>query len=268
MDDQRPSDEELKRRVHALNTRRDPEELMRRIAELEAQLNAAQAHTTRPEAHEPEEAKGAAPQAEQGSTDSPVANTPQLAKSASPAQGEGKTGLVGDKTAPDAGIISSVANQQQTRPNIVESGGTSIAHMHDDDLRLQSATELCQRVSEGESMNAICKDVDMPSRGTFLRWCRDDPRISALYADALRMRAAHYADELIELSDRAEGCTEAAEVQALKLMVNTRQWVASRLLPKMYGDHQIVEHTGEVKLDEAQVDARLNHLLKRIQRSG
>lgn len=156
--------------------------------------------------------------------------------------------------------------------NTVETHGTGIAHAHeftrttDADLRLEIATELCRQIAEGKSMNAICaEDATMPSRGTFLRWCRDDIRIGQLYDHSLRMRGALYADEIIDLSDRAEKATEAHEVQALKLMVNSRQWVASRLLPKMYGDHQIVEHTGEVKMDKGEIDGRLAYLLQRIQ---
>jgi hypothetical protein len=47
---------------------------------------------------------------------------------------------------------------------------------------------------------------------------------------------AGYADELVKLADLAQHCTRPEQVQAIRLMVNTRQWVISKLLPKKYGD--------------------------------
>lgn len=131
-------------------------------------------------------------------------------------------------------------------------------------LREEAVNEYCRRIAGGESMKTISTDPDMPAMATFLGWCRENPLYSAAYTDALRMRAAVYADECVSLADEADKCTEAYEVQALKLRVETRRWVASRLLPKMYGDHQVVEHTGEVKMNEKQVDDRLAHLIAKL----
>jgi hypothetical protein len=156
---------------------------------------------------------------------------------------------------------TSVAKAQHDEPSTVVSGSSSNVHNLKQTVRLETATEICRRVAEGESMRAIIKDKGMPSNSTFLRWAADDPEISRMYTQALQMRAALYADELVDLADRAGTMTEAHQIQALKLMVNTRQWIASRLLPRVYGERTMLEHTGEVKLDEKQINARLALLL-------
>lgn len=133
-------------------------------------------------------------------------------------------------------------------------------------LRAETVREVCRRVAMGQSMKTIAKDADMPEVGTFLDWCSGDHEIAQAYTNALRMRSAGLAEDIV---DHCETLLEdpditAARVQALKVVINTKQWTMSKLLPKMYGDHQTIEHTGEVKLDEAQIDARLKHLISRI----
>lgn len=130
---------------------------------------------------------------------------------------------------------------------------------------MQTATDLCVRICEGESLNALCKEPDMPTIGTFLRWCAEDAEVGQMYVAALRIRAAWHAEQLLEDMDKLDHATENHEVAALKVKINTRQWIMSRLLPKQYGEKIEHEHTGEVKLDEKQIDDRLKHLVGRIQ---
>ncbi len=50
------------------------------------------------------------------------------------------------------------------------------------------------------------------------------------------------ADEITDIADGAEhGASEA--VQAARLRVDARKWIAAKLLPKRYGDK--LQHTGE-----------------------
>lgn len=150
---------------------------------------------------------------------------------------------------------------------MVESNGRSIAHTRTTDIanRMPFVVALCERMVEGESLAKACKDPAMPSVGTFLRWCAEDAEIGQLYQQALRIRAAHHAELLHEDIDRLYRVTSSEEASALKTAINTRQWMMSRLLPKMYGEKIEHEHTGEVKLDEKQIDDRLKHLVGRIQ---
>lgn len=121
-----------------------------------------------------------------------------------------------------------------------------------------------ERIAGGESLTAICKEPEMPSRFTVLGWVGDDPDIATIYRCALGMRADQYAEEIVSLADTALGKSNE-DVQAIKLMVNSRQWVASRLLPKLYGDHQVIDHTGQGQIVPEQVDQRLALLIRKMQ---
>lgn len=156
--------------------------------------------------------------------------------------------------------------KEETRQNIVESHETSIAHVNEFDIRRETTVELCKRIAGGESMHKVCKDVDMPSISTFLRWVHDDAEIAMMYKGALQIRAASMAEDLVKHCDELEFEKDLSteRVQAMKVVINTKQWIMSRLLPKVYGDHKTVEHTGDVNLSAEQLDARIDHLVRRI----
>lgn len=141
-------------------------------------------------------------------------------------------------------------------------GVAPIAHTREQ--RLAVMDEICVLIANGKGLKRICEEnPQYPSRVTILRWCGQDPEIATMYRSALSMRAELYADEMEEMAQEARG-KAAEEVQAIKLIVNTRQWIASRLLPKMYGDKQLIEHSGEVQLNPDQIDQRLAVLVKRM----
>jgi Bacteriophage Sf6, terminase small subunit-like len=61
------------------------------------------------------------------------------------------------------------------------------------------------------------------------------------YNQARRIQAGRWADEIIDLSDesrRAAG--DMALMQSYKLSVDSRKWLAARLLPDAYGDRVLV----------------------------
>lgn len=124
---------------------------------------------------------------------------------------------------------------------------------------------ICQRMGEGESLASICRQDGMPNKSTILRWAGDDPKIEQMYRTALMYRAATMADDMLDLAKEAmQPGVSSEKVQGIKLVVNTMQWTASRLLPRMYGEHQTIEHTGTVQLDDTQVEMRLANLLKKV----
>jgi len=89
---------------------------------------------------------------------------------------------------------------------------------------------ICERIAEGESLRAICKDEDMPSKTSVMKWLAEDTKLADQYARARQDQADHYVDEIIAISDNSE------DPQKARLQVDTRKWIASKLLPKVYGD--------------------------------
>ena len=104
----------------------------------------------------------------------------------------------------------------------------------------KTATEILDRIAEGESLHRICKDKGMPARSTVLKWCIDIPEFSDHYARAYQIGADVEFDEIQELA--ATATPENAQV--VKLQVDTRKWVLSKKLPKKYGDKVQQEVSG------------------------
>jgi hypothetical protein len=119
--------------------------------------------------------------------------------------------------------------------------------------------KICARIAEGESLRAICSDEDMPHESTVRGWAiNPDHPIFTHYRAAREVGYAKMAEELLEISDdgsndwmeRRHGddkestwVVNGEHVQRSKLRVETRKWILSKALPKVYGDKVAV--TGE-----------------------
>lgn len=93
----------------------------------------------------------------------------------------------------------------------------------------------------------------MPSYALAKRHLRDDPALRKEYEQAIEDRAALLAEELIELADTPipddmDPASRSAWVQQLRLRLDTRKWIASRVYRQVYGDKVDVSMT-TVQLD-------------------
>ena len=126
--------------------------------------------------------------------------------------------------------------------------------------RSEVMAEICRRLAEGESLNAICRTPGMPTEGAVRAWVRDDADdFAEPYRQARELGYEVWADQIITLSDDAEGdyievgkngdgtsilkfCPE--NVQRSRLRVDSRKWLLAKALPKVFGDKVAVEATG------------------------
>lgn len=121
------------------------------------------------------------------------------------------------------------------------------------------ADEICERIADGESLRSVCRDDDMPAKTTVFRWLATNDRFQDHYIKAKQAYAEGMADEMLDIaddgtndwmekhSDEGEniGWRENGEaIRRSALRIDTRKWVAARLLPKKYGDKVQTEHTG------------------------
>ena len=112
---------------------------------------------------------------------------------------------------------------------------------------------ICRRLSEGESLRAICRDDEMPAISSVMRWLIDTERKEfwEQYAQARESQAEHLFNELLEIADESDTVIEGddksdgARVQAKKLRVDTRKWVLAKMLPKKYGEKLDLTTDGE-----------------------
>ena len=113
------------------------------------------------------------------------------------------------------------------------------------------AAEICRRLAEGQTLREICRDETMPSDSTVRAWALDDREgFSAQYAKGRETGYQVMADELIEIADdgsndwmerkNKDGSTVEVEnhevLNRSSLRVDTRKWLLSKALPKVYGD--------------------------------
>lgn len=134
---------------------------------------------------------------------------------------------------------------------------------------------VCTELRKGRSLTAICtKDPGMPDEFHFRTWVEHDspPGTAKEYALAREIGYSLLADEIIALSDAthawvmihavdeegkprmdAEGKPVLIEqlmplnsdiVAHKRVQIETRKWMLSKMLPKVYGDKIVQEHTG------------------------
>lgn len=125
------------------------------------------------------------------------------------------------------------------------------------------AEKICVSLAEGESLRTICSSPKFPTKTTVLRWLFDDKYAGFRdqYTKARQMQAEILAEEMVDIADDGtndwmerngkdnEGWQQNGEAIARsRLRVDTRKWVASKLLPKVYGAN--VEESPTDNLDK------------------
>ena len=122
------------------------------------------------------------------------------------------------------------------------------------------ASKICSQIAEGYSLREICDAEEMPDKSTILRWLfeEDKKEFHDQYARAREIQAELMADELTDISDdsrndwmlRKMGDTEEyvenrEAIGRSRLRIDTRKWIAAKLLPKKYGEKLETTHKGD-----------------------
>ena len=126
-------------------------------------------------------------------------------------------------------------------------------------------SEICRLLSEGESLRQICEREDMPARSTVNKWLAQKREFADQYARARERQADYYADEMVHLADTAE------DVNKARLQIDTRKWIAAKLLPKKYNDRLVTEHVagGDVGvMDKVELVQRVAAMLAEHQKKA
>ena len=119
------------------------------------------------------------------------------------------------------------------------------------------AEEICRRLAEGESLRKICNSDHMPSRVTVYAWAQRYPAFLNQYRVAREQQADSMIDDAQDIADAADEKTWTVA----RLRVQTRQWAASKLAPKKYGNLQTVDMTvsqAVVKRDPKDIETKRN----------
>jgi phage FluMu protein gp41 len=139
-------------------------------------------------------------------------------------------------------------------------------------------------MSAGESKLQICRSPEMPTRETINNWLRRFPSFLSEYNDARQLLYQHWADETLEISDdgkndwmerevaggRVVETVNGEVVQRSRLRVDTRKWLLSKMLPRVYGDRTAVQLTGanDGPITHRNVDSLTDEELEAIARGS
>lgn len=109
------------------------------------------------------------------------------------------------------------------------------------------AALICDRVATSTlGLNKLCTMYDdMPSKFTVNLWRYKHPEFSSLYAQAKLVQADLLAEECLDIADDSTDDTiinsdgfdvcNTEWINRCRLRIDTRKWLASKLLPKQYG---------------------------------
>lgn len=121
------------------------------------------------------------------------------------------------------------------------------------DYTQELADRVCAELTLGLSLVKICEPDDMPDTRSIYRWLREHEEFSQNYTRARENQADKYADEIVEIADQA---TDKDSAAAMKVRIDARKWVSSKLKPKKYGDKLDLDQTIDGKITIQTLDYR------------
>jgi hypothetical protein len=104
-------------------------------------------------------------------------------------------------------------------------------------------------IADGASLKSALRELNpSPSYAWAKKTLRNNQDLQAQYREAQQDRADRLAEQIIELADtpmpdHLEGKERSAWVQHLRVQIDSRKWVASKLYPRVYGERLDVTTT-------------------------
>jgi hypothetical protein len=115
------------------------------------------------------------------------------------------------------------------------------------DYNEKIAALICERVATSTlGLNKLCLlHDDLPAKTTVNEWRYKYPEFATLYAQAKLFQADLLAEECLEIADDSGRDTivndegfeicDTEWINRCRLRIDTRKWLAAKLLPKQYG---------------------------------
>lgn len=125
------------------------------------------------------------------------------------------------------------------------------------DYNIEIAKEICDTVaSTGSGLRTLCNKFEhWPHVDSIYAWLRKYREFSELYEQAKRDQVRALVDEILEISDDSShdeiindkgNVTFNAEYAARsRLRVDTRKWIACKLVPRLYGDNALARELAD-----------------------
>lgn len=130
-------------------------------------------------------------------------------------------------------------------------------------MNKETALKVCDLISqEGYTCVEACKELGIKDTA-FYYWNNKEPEVFEAYARAREIQAHRWADELISLADDTSEDQKMGKdrrgsdrpyfdvdhIHRVKLRIDTRKWLLSKILSKFYGDKLEVDHGVKESVD-------------------
>lgn len=113
----------------------------------------------------------------------------------------------------------------------------------------EQGDQICEWLSAGRSLASWCRRENVRMQVVY-QWLGRQAAFAERYRLACEARADTLADELIDIADApTEDGLTMEEVQLRRLRIDTRKWIAAKLVPKRWGDQQQVATAGAVTIN-------------------
>jgi hypothetical protein len=110
------------------------------------------------------------------------------------------------------------------------------------------ADQICEHVANGGFLTQL-KELGLPAHTTIARWMNESEDFRSAFARARETRAETFADQIIEIAETDEDPNRA------RVRIDARKFIASKLLPRVYGDAQRVEVNTTINVATAHAEA-------------
>ena len=124
------------------------------------------------------------------------------------------------------------------------------------------ASEICDAIaSSSKGIRLLCKNnPHWPCSDTIFTWLKENADFSDQYARAKKCQVEFLVDEILEIADDvSHDCTvkdngkityNQSAINRAKLQIDTRKWLACKLVPKVYGSSYANRHCKDLMSQE------------------
>lgn len=109
-----------------------------------------------------------------------------------------------------------------------------------DEAKAEIIAECLERMVAGQSIASMVRLPHFPATKQLIEWLMATHDARSSYIRAREICAELFANEIVEISDNLD-----EDPNSRRVRIEARKWVASRLLPKTYGDKIEVVETGK-----------------------
>lgn len=110
-----------------------------------------------------------------------------------------------------------------------------------------------QELMKGTPLTRICAAKDMPSLSTVYKWLSADKEFNKDIIAARRIGCQTYLDKMIEELENVS----SRDVGIVREKLHHYRWLASKLIPNLYGDKQEIVQDTKITIEWSKPDEKI-----------